>query len=71
MRNACGANLKRLAHKLVLRVDLAVIVPQRRLCPARRDRRVVANLLGDVAVLLVDAGVFEGLALWESSECNV
>ena len=67
MGNTCWPNLKGLAHEFVLRVDLAVVVPQRRLRPTRRDRRVMANLLGDIAILLVEANVFKRFALGELS----
>ena len=63
MRNTCRPDLERLPHELVLRVDLAVVPPHRGLCPARRDGRVVAHLLGDVAVLLVVPDVLKRLAL--------
>ena len=56
-------DLKRLAHELVLRVDLAIVPPRRGLGPARGDRRVVADLLGDVAVLLIVPYILERLAL--------
>ena len=63
MGNARRPDLERLAHELVLRVDLAIVPPGRRLGPARGDRRVVADLLGDVAVLLIVPYILERLAL--------
>ena len=61
--NARRPDLKRLAHELVLRVDLAIVPPGRRLGPARGDRRVVTDLLRNIAVLFVVPDVLERLAL--------
>ena len=66
MRNTCWADLEGLAHELVLRVDLAVVAPRWGLGPARGDRRVVADLLRHVAVLLVVPDVLERLALCDN-----
>ena len=70
MRDTCRPNFKGLAHELVLRVDLAVVPPHRGLGPARRDGRVVAHLLRDVAVLLVVPDVLERLALERQAYAN-
>ena len=63
VRDARRPNLERFAHKLVLRVDLAVVIPCRRFCPAGRDWRVMADLFGYVAVLLVQSNIFKRFAL--------
>ena len=63
MRNTCWADLEGLAHELVLRVDLAVVPPCWGFSPAGRDRRMVADLFRDVAVLLVVSYILECLAL--------
>jgi len=63
MRNASRPDLKRLAHKLVLRINFTVVVPLRRIRPAGCDRRVVTDLLRKVSVSSSKVDVFEGFSL--------
>ena len=67
MGNTSGPNFERFAHELVLSVDFAIVVPERRFSPACGDGWVVADLLRHIFILLVKANVFEGFALQRSS----
>lgn len=63
----CGAQGQSATTLVILkrreRLTLAVVLPCRILRDAGRDWRVMTDLLRDVAVLLLEIDVFEGLAL--------